>query len=251
MELPLAAEYLDLSTIHSTVVNRLNELTMFSRSSNENVLLGTTDEFVPDALDYDVTDLIGKGVPAFIEQKGNGQDDGSLLSWANIRVVPLSQNNEYRQMGALACSFYGSEGASDTAQATQYVKFTYLPGNACRIRFDRDGERTSLQAVPLLPDNLSELVVLKAQQTLIPRIKSALAMGLRRDKEFAPFARDVMQTLSEVYAQNAVDIAPLYALWKIWAFKDRSQEDSFNLPTPRSGGLYLGGRGWWGNGGSY
>lgn len=246
-----AAEYLDVSVVHNAVVQRLNIRTMKSRISTAHVLLATTSEFTPGVLDYDVTSLIGKSVPCFVEQKWVSQD--TLVSWQNIRVVPLSQINDYRAMGGLACAFYGEEPAASTAQATQYLRFTYLPGQVCRIRFDRDGQRTALDANILLPDNLAELVVREAQNDLIPTMQLAIQMRLRQDEDLRKDAQGIIAALTGIFAQNLIIIKELDALWKVWAFSDRAKESNFNLPTPSSASMYggRGGRGYGGFGGSY
>jgi len=236
-----AAEYVDLTVWHNAVVQALNIRTMQSRSSTVNVLLGTSDEFTPDTIEYDITDLIGKGVPCFIETRGVNQTQ--YVRWANIRVVPLNQLNEYTAMGTLACSFYGSESSSDTKQATQYVRFTYLPPNVCRIRFDRDGQRIALDADMLLPDTVAELIVLEAQNKVIKAIQLALQMGLRRDEDGRKDSAGIIAMLEGIRLDNKETIRLLDALWRRWAFGDRSKEDNFNLPTPNSSRMYPGGRG--------
>ncbi len=141
-------------------------------------------------------------------------------------------------MGRFAASFYGEELDDDTSQAVQYVAFSYLPGGVCRIRFDRDGERTALNAAILLPDNLSELIVLESQNSIISRIKFKIAMDMRRDKELQKIAPALMAALGEIYLQNTVDIKPLDAEWRVWAYRDRAAETNFKLPTPSGANLY-------------
>lgn len=248
LSLAPASEYIDLSMMHNAVVQRVNVRTMQSRNSNANVLLGTSDEFTPDVIDYDITDLIGKGIPCFIETRQVAQENVSW--WQNIRVVPLSQLNDYMAMGAFACAFYGDETASETAQPTQYVKFTFLPAGVCRIRFDRDTQRTALSSDMLLPDNLADLPVREAQNDLIPAIQLAIQMDMRRDEAGRPFAAGITAALNNVFMQNEKVIRELDALWRNWAYTDRAKEANFNNPTPNGQWLYVGGRNRnWGNGG--
>lgn len=250
--LAAAAEFLSLEDVHNAVVQRLNTRTMESRTSDINVLLGTSAEFTPDAVPYDVTSLIGKSVPCWVETKGDLLN--GVQYWYPVRSVNQSDLNDYARMGAFACSFYSEESTGDVLQPVQYISFTFLPVRACRIRYDRDNQRTALDADIILPDNLSELIVLEAQNSLIPRIKLAMGMRLRSDEEGRRDAAAISQSLQEIYLQNVVDIKPLDAQWKVWAFRDRAAQDSHNNPTPRSEGMYAGGRnrqGGWGTGGSY
>lgn len=238
--LQAAAEYLTLTDVHDACVQELNLRTQESRSSDVNVLLGTTPEFTPDATPYDITSMIGKSVPAWLEMQT------VLLSgitwWYPVRNVSLNQLNDYQRIGGLAVAFYGDEPADDVSQATQYAAFTYLPARPCRIRFDRDNQRTAMAADILLPDNISELIVLGAQNRLIPRIKLQIAMRLRKDEEGRGLAGPLIQALDDIRQQNLmVDMPPLVAQWKVWCYRDRAAQDPHNLPTPQSSSMYAGG----------
>ncbi len=105
----------------------------------------------------------------------------------------------------------------------------------------------------ILPDNLSELIVLESMNSLIPRIKNKIAMSMRRDDQLAKFAKPIFDSLGEIYAQNRVDIMPLDAQWKVWAYRGRDSQTSFNKPTPSGSSLYPGGtigsNNRWGGGG--
>ncbi len=240
LSLAPASEYIDLAMMHNAVVQRVNVRTMQSRNSSANVLLGTSEEFTPDDVTYDITAMIGKGVPCFLENRAVAQDNISW--WQNIRVVALPQLNDYMSMGAFACAFYGDETDSATAQPTQYVKFTFLPAGVCRIRFDRDTQRTALDADMLLPDNLADLPVREAQNDVIPAIKLAIQMDLRRDDALRKDAPGILAALNDLYAQNERVIKELDALWRVWAYTDRAKEANFNNPVPNGQWLYVGGR---------
>lgn len=240
MGLAAAAEYLTLTDVHNATVQRLNARTMQSRTSDINVLLGTSDTFTPTETPYDVTDLIGKGVPAWVEVQGYIVNQ--IEQWYPVRVVNMNQLNDYQRIGMPAVAFYGDETESSTAQPVQYMAWTYLPTRPCRIRFDRDGQRTALASDIILPDNLSELVVLDAQNSLIPRVKFAIAMRMRSDEDGRKIAGGLMAALDGIYAQNKVDIEPLHTQWKVWCYRDRAAQTSFNLPTPSSSANYPGGR---------
>lgn len=238
--LAAAAEFMTLEEIHGAVVQRLNARTMQSRTSDINVLLGTTAEFTPDETPYDVTSLIGKSVPCWVEVKG--LLISQIQQWSPVRVVNMNQLQDYQRLGIPAVAFYGEEADSDTAQPTQYMAWTFLSGRPCRIRFDRDEQRIDLDSDIILPDNLSELIVLEAQNSIIPRVKFALSMRMRGDEEVRKIVPAIMQSLSEIYAQNILDAKPLIGQWKVWAYRDRAAQTSFDLPTPRGASMYPGGR---------
>ena len=255
MGLAGAAEFLDLEDIHNAVVQELNLRTMQSRSSDINVLLGTTEIFHPTDREWDITALIGKAVPCWLETRSNNIDNGAnngTIGWQVVRVVNLHNLNEYRQTGAFACAFHGDETDSPTAQPIQWVSFTYAPNRDCRIRFDRDDQRQELDSDIVLPDNLSELIVLAAQNRVIGRIKFGMAMRIRQDPTLAASAPLLLGGLDHILKQNMADMLPLIQQWKIWAFRDRAAQTNFNKPTPSGRGLYPFGRNWsnrWGGGG--
>lgn len=232
MGLSAAAEFLSLTDVHNVVVQKHGIRTQQSRSSDTNVLLGLSSEFTPLVTPYDITALIGKSVPCWLEVKSltlTGVD-----WWYPVRVVPLDQLNDYQQMGMFAIAFEGREPDSLTAQATQYLHFTYLPQAVCRIHFDRDSTRIALAANTLLPDNLTELVVLESQNALIPRINAEIVMRMRRDPVLKEIGPPLIAALTAIANQNRMsEIPPLEAEWKIWSYRDRSGQTSFNQPTPR------------------
>lgn len=242
MNLPMIADYMTLFDIHNATVQTLNILTMQSRSSDINVLLATSDPFSVDSIPYDVTDIIGKATPAWVELRNGDAGDGER--WFPVRIVPLQQLAEYNAIGAMACAFHGEEPDDNTSQATQYLSFTFTPGSLVRIRFDRDLERTEMDADILLPDNLSEYCVLRAVQSLIPRLKNMVALGLRRDTDARVDVQLVMQTLDGIYNQNVIDMKPLRTQHQIWCYGDRSKQTFGQLPTPKSSALYVNGRGY-------
>lgn len=229
-------EYLTLPEIHSAVVARLNVRTMQSRSSDINVLLAVTDPFTVDTIPYDVTNLIGKARPAWVETLSDPIDN--FDRWFPVRVVPLAQIGDYIATGMFACAFHGEEPDNELDQPTQYLTFTYIPGNSVRIRYDRDSQRTELASDILLPDNLAELVVLEAQNSLIPRLANRIAMGLRRDADGRKDAGLIIGTLNAIRDQNLIDIVPLKKQWEIYVYRDRATETSFDKLTPSGSNLY-------------
>ena len=352
-----AAEYLELDDVHNAVVNHVNVRTQFSRVSSINVLLSRSSEFTPTSSPYDITSLIGKGVPMFVETRADVLENAGW--WRPIRVVPLVQLTEYAQMGTLACAFEGREPDGDTTTdgeqatgtltvagvavagetltvngiefvfvaegtqsddpyeivfvtnanvtaaniaaalnacsdaavaaatyaaednvvtityrtvgaagnaftienssydavtveadtltdgsdatngaATQYLHFTFVPAAPCRIRYDRDAERIRLANDVLLPDDLSELPVMDAQISLIPKIKVEIANRVIRDPKLADVSKLLMSALDDQKAQLELDLRSLVALWEVWAFRDRDVSTSFTKPTPTGRAMY-------------
>lgn len=235
-----ASDFMALDDVHNAVVQELNIRTMQARTSDINVLLGVTEEFTPDSLNYDITSLIGKAVPVWLEMQ-SVLITGSEW-WQPVRNINLSMLNDFQRRGSFAVAFHGDEPDSDTEQATQYASFTFMPLRACRIRFDRDNQRTAMASDIILPDNLSDLVVLGAQNRLVPRIETEIAARMRNDEELRSIAPALIQGLDNIVAQNRMDMVALDMQWRVWAFRDRSAATAFNKLTPASSANYPGGR---------
>lgn len=234
LELEVVGEYLSVDKIHNAVIQRHNVRVAQSRMSSVNVMLGVSASFTPTETTHDVSALIGSGVPAWLETYSD--DD----TWVPVRIVSLVQLSGYAQLNVLAAAFYATEADSDTTEAVQYVDFSVLPGAACRIRFDRDRVRTNLVENAQLPDSVIELIVKEAQNMIIPRLKVAIDVRCRKDKELREIARDLKQSLTEMQMQNTLEInRDLIPLWMVWAFKDRANESGFTKPTPSSRGMYI------------
>lgn len=237
MELEAAAEFLQLDKIHNAIVQVHNIRAMQSRFSSVNVLLALSEEFTPTEVVHDITTLINQGVPQWIEVESDTDE------WIPIRVVPLVSLQDYRIIGTMAAAFEGLDQSykGDDEGVTQNIHFSYLPSGACRIRFEADHERTALSGNMVLPDHLADLIIKEAEQQIIPRIKLAMGMRMRRDEELKSILDVVLGALNEIYAQNERDILNLLSLWKVWAFRNRSTSPNFTKPTP-SGRNFYGGR---------
>lgn len=232
-------EWIPLPLVHNASVQVLNVLSTQAKFSNVNSVISLSDEFTPtDNSPYNITNLIGKGLPSWIEYKANE------TTWIPIRVVDLSVINSFYNLGALVVAFYGEDTGEDGADVVQYAKFSNIPNAACRIRFDRDNVQNLMQDVLALPDNLSDYPVLLAQNKVIPRIKTKIALNLNRNENERKDAQLLIGLLNDIWQQNMLDIQPLKALYNIWAFSERPTHKNFNKPTPKSRTLYGGRFNW-------
>lgn len=243
-----AVDFITLDDVHNATVQALNLRTMQTRSSDINVLLSVTDPFEPVALVTDVTALIGKARPAWLEIAYQGVGIGDGIWWTPVRNINLSQLNDYQRAGSFACSFVIDEPAGPNPVITTHLHLTFLPINrTMRIRFDRDAHQLDMNDEIMFPDNLSELVVMDAFEMVAPSVKMQLASRLRNDPKLQEYGAAVVGALDSRIAYNQNVKPNLEAMWKIWAFRDRSAETSFDKPTPTSSGAYPGGgRGDWG-----
>ncbi len=231
LELSMAAEFLQLDVIHNAVIQAHTLRVAQSRNSSINVLLGVTAGFTPTTKRHDITALIGKGIPAWIEfQEGS--------DWTPMRVVNLAQIADYEQLGIQAAAFEAEESGSSTTEPIQYVNFSLTPSETFRIRFDRDTYRLNLSENILLPDSVAGLIVKEAENSIIPKIKMSIDTRCRNDKALAQIAKGLKESLSEVYAQNTLEIRDLKRVWHVWAFRDRRGDVAFTKPTPSSRGMY-------------
>lgn len=234
VDLPLVDEYCSLDDVHRALVRKYNIRLAQSRvGSDKNVLLSTSAEFTPTSVTHNVTALIGKGEPAWIEmQTGTGQ-------YYPIRIINYSQLADYTALGEFACAFWAEDSDVVSIEPVQYVTFTFQPSAACRIKYDRDNVKAGLGDVVMFPDYVADLIVLETQNELIARkILPKMAIDLRRNEEGRKDVREIKEALNGVYKQNLIDIEDLKRLWEIWAFRSRDAQSSFNKPTPSGRNMY-------------
>lgn len=221
------SDSVDLDEVHDAVVQVGIIRTAFTRQSTTDVLQTISYEFTPDALNYDITSLIGKGTPDFVEQFITNR-------WLPIRVVDPTVINRYAP--ALACAFYTNDAPLDSA--VRYIQFSVLPRVPCRIRYSSDAIQTQMQQDNPLPESVAQLIVLEAQNVVIPRIITRIAADGMRDKADLKLMQPILAGLAAIQSSNAMQIQQLDALWQVWAFRDRSADSPFNKPTPRSREAY-------------
>lgn len=221
------SDFVDLDEVHDAVVQVGIIRTAFTRQSTTDVLQTISYEFTPDDLVYDITSLIGKGTPDFVEQFINNR-------WRPIRVVDATVVTRFAP--ALACAFYTNDAPLDSA--VRYIQFSVLPRVACRIRYSSDAIQTQMQQDNPLPENVAQLIVLEAQNVVIPRIVTRLAADGMRDKADLKLMQPIVAGLSAIQSSNAMQIQQLDALWQVWSFRDRSADSPFLKPTPHSKTAY-------------
>lgn len=230
----IASDFLQPEVVHNSVVQAHNLRASQTRLSSVNVLLATSSQFTPATLQYDITALIGDGVPAFVEYL-----DSDGVSWLPMRVIPITSLADYAAADVLAAAFSAEESATAGVEPIEYITFTFLPPGAVRIRFDRDLVRKLLTDDSLLPDHVSELMVKDAVCFSIPRLKIEIDLRSRRDADLRGMKESLKGSLDDMRKQILeIEAPPLIALWKQWAFGDRSAQGAFNKPTPSSRGLY-------------
>lgn len=228
----LPDEYLPLEEVHNAVVQRLSARSGWTELGTPNTLRSTSEEFTPTQNIYEITSLIGKGTPLWIEQKLDTN------KWIPLRIVNLADIGGFYENGIQACAFYAEDSSNAETDLAQFVEFAFLPPAACRIKFARDLLRKALNDKSPLPDETAELIVLEAQNTIIPRIKLKIAMNMQRNEQSRLDLQPVMQALDSMYLQNMEDARPLERLWAVKSFRASSNQHNFNNPTPSGRRFY-------------
>ncbi|HXG82654.1 MAG TPA: hypothetical protein VNI84_01380 [Pyrinomonadaceae bacterium] len=229
----LPVEWCSLDDVHSAVVQKNSVRTMQTRFSDTNVLLSKTKDFRAGANPVDVTSMVGNGVPAFVERLVG--DD-----YVPVRVVNIGQLSNYENSNAIVCAFYSEDARDAGGEVKRFIQFNNAPESFCRIRFDSENVGVSIGDQSALPDALTELIVLEAQNYLIPRVKLKIARNLSRNENERKDAQYITSMLDAVYMQNIIDIKPLAKLWEIYAFRDRNSQGQTTRPI-RSGRNFYGG----------
>lgn len=200
-----------LSEVHSANVSRHNTRASMAKASDTNTILSVSANFTPTTVQHNITSLIEKGVPAFLEITRNGR-------FVPARVVSYNELYKNQLVGEIVCAFYGNDAG------LQFVAFNEAPSVVCRIQYDADTQKVLMASVSSIPDTVSDLIVLEAQNHLIPRIKLKLAQAMSRSEQAKEELQPVFQALSEIYTQNMMELPDLVNLWSIWAFRDKGAQ---------------------------
>lgn len=227
----LPPEWLPLNLVHTMVVQAANIKTLETRISDSNIELSTTIAFTPTALIHNITSLIGKSIVAWVEQDLDGV-------YYPIEVVGLAQLTDYSNVGRLVCSVWSEAATSVGVQPIQYIQFNFVPTSPLRIRFDTETVKESLADVSSLPDDFQDLIVMKAENSCIPRIKLNASLNLLRSEDRRQDYGAILNALDGIYAQNVIEMRDLEAAWKVWAFREKGLQTPFTKATPTGRSLY-------------
>lgn len=216
---------------HYAVRQETALLVGLARTSDNNQTVNRTLDIDNLNSPHDITSAIGTSSPAWVEIK-SGAD-----KWAVLRVCNRAQLPEMRQRGVIACAFYGEEYGGEGV--TQYIDFSFEPDaeTVIRIWYDQDAVLSGNAAQIPLPANLTLLIELKAQNTLIPRIINKLADTIESE-EMRKMMQLKTQALQGIMMQNEMKITEYNRLFRIWKNRTRSAQAQSSLPARSGRHLY-------------
>ncbi len=229
------ADYLTVVDIHRAVVQTLNVLTRTAALGSSGVMLAVSDPITVTDKQMVVTSDIGIGTPVGLEIYNPSNPNGLYYP---VRIVNRQVLPRYEMASILAVAFWALDEGNPLNPLTQYMEFSILPNAQVRILFDRDTIRTDTGAASPLPDHLDDLVVKKACNLLLPRVKLRINKDYRRDEESREIYRDMLKAIDDVFVSNREQIKEYHPLYMVWWTRDRAAEDGYDLPTPNSRSLY-------------
>lgn len=223
-------EICSLPQAHDAVVQALNVRLAFARHSKSNAAGSVTPEFFPNAITYDITEMIGGGVPVGCEVLEEAR-------YVAVKHFPLDRLPENPlDIVGYGCAFERQTNEI-TGETRIFVRFNVVPQQAVRILYNSGAVVKDLEQSAQIPESVTELIVLEAQNILIPRINLAISMNLSRNENERKDAQLIIASYNAIFVQNMQRIEPLKRLWEIWAMKSR-QPNIGRLHTPRSSRLY-------------
>ena len=223
----------DVNDIHYAVRNALALLTGQVRSTDNNQLLGVSNELSAassPALSspYDITDELEMTTPAWVEIYIQDR-------WKILKIVNRTRLEQFRRQGLNVCAFYGLESDGN---ATQYIEFNFDPSQSrIRIWYDHDQVLSNLDAVALMPDNLTILIELMAQNRVITLIKTRIAQSIESEEQKKLLEAQI-KTWSDLYAHNMIEIEQWKTEFRKWKNRSRSAQSTRNLPRRSSKGFF-------------
>lgn len=223
---------IEIDDVHYETRKIVTLLTKQIRESDENQLLSTTNTFTPTASPYDITSLIGKATPAFVEILADGR-------WRPLRCVNVTDSQGYYDRGVNAASFYGEE------DGTQYIIFSYPLTSAStatyRIRYDADAVATSIAVDDIqIPDSFQPYIVLEIQQPVIMKIRRSIAEAVD-NQEMKELLQIKLETWADLYKENERQLETQWRpAWRTWKNRARTAQNQGRLPSRSGRGLYGG-----------
>lgn len=225
----LPAELCDLKDAHNAVVQRVGMRTNQVRQADTNIRLSKSSEFYINSTEpQNISSYLGNGDVSFVEYfNGN--------NFELVKVVNLTLIADFINSGELVCALY-----SDESNQT-YIQFSIAPIGAVRVWFDANSLQKNMNSnASAIPDVLGELVVLEAQNYLIPRIKLKITMSIKRLFDMGFDTKGMIAALDSLYAQNLGDIGMYEGQFNVHAYRDRGTQGKTKRRIPRGRDLYGG-----------
>ena len=225
-----APEICSISDAHNAVIQALNVRIAFARLSKSNSATSTTAQFFPNATEYDITAMIGGGTPIGCEVFENPH----YVSVRAFALDYLPENN--LDIVGFGCAFERRTNEV-TGETRVFIRFNVIPQQAVRIIYASGVVAKSLEQDAIIPDTVNELIVLEAQNIIIPRICQKYIANMNRNEQDRKDASMMVSMFNNIQASNMMRIPALEQLWRIWAFKP-TQKNAGRLATPRASRLY-------------
>ena len=225
----------DLNDIHYAVRGALTLLTGQARASDNNQLLSVTNEISnltdpPLSNNYDITYELEQTTPAWVEILRGGR-------WETLPIVGKQRLEEWYRNGRRACAFYAIDR---DGEAVQIIDFSFDPrSSTIRVWFDQDAVFVGLDNSALIPDNLTILVELMAQQRVIMILQTKLAGQIESD-ETRKILEPQLAAWQQLYAHNLTEIEDWKRQFRVWKNRSRAAQSTRKLPRRSSKGFFGG-----------
>lgn len=221
----------DRDEMHYALRRSVTVRTGQARASDNNQPVSVSAEFTPVASPHEITALVAKGTVAWVEMQANSR-------WQPLRSVNRVFLEEMFRQSINAVAVYGDETNKT------YLDFSF-PVNSnstqvYRIWFDVDIVPTVNTSEILIPDHLVPLLIIDAEQELIPKITLRLAESVENQDEQKRKA--VMLQIAAwdgIKAQNAVNLKTKWEpLFRRWKNRSRTAQNMSRLPAKSGKGMY-------------
>lgn len=174
---------------------------------------------------YDLSAIVGKGVPAWMERRTSDQDD-----WEIIPVYNLHNLEKTRTQGRKGCAFFG-----DIYGGFQ-VRFTYADNAFHRIWFDPESAfDLTKDDDSILPRNFNYMLQLEVAQFVMPTL---MDNAVDKSSPNKPISAEKFRTWNLKMASWEKQLQDWKPKWETWLKRSRGAQTSGNRPRNFRQNLY-------------
>jgi hypothetical protein len=216
------SEWLSLRELWFVVKSVSEKYLQAIQQSDQNQIIAVEEFSLNDEREYDLTAVISRGVPAWMERQVRADDAINGGKWELIPVVNLHNLETYRNDGRKACSFFGD------AYGGIRARFSYSDDLLHRVWFDPESAFDITQdSESVLPSNFNAMLKFEAGVLALAMME---ANAIRRTPEGKPFSEQQIGA----WRNLAINWREQLGEWKVrfntWTMRSRGAQTSGNRP---------------------
>lgn len=194
------------------------------QQSDQNQIISSEEINFENEQEYDLSAVVGRGVPAWIERKSGD------TSWKMVPIVNLHNLENEKNQGRQSCSFYGNVYGSFIAKlsykSTEIHRLWYDPEQAFDLKQDSES---------VLPRNFNRMLELEVGVFTLPTLMNNAVRTMPKGEPIPDQQIMAWNNLSNVWRDQ---LGEWMAKWKTWLHRSRGAQSSGMRPRKFIRNLY-------------